>query len=394
MSKPSKPPIQHPLGGPKGLPGQPRNVAAATLRGSAPTFYPSPWATQQGIQGSSYSGFPSSSFAAPNAMAPHDTRYASGYAQTQGAYCAVTTAITTQPNVTNVIGYSTAAPQYLSSGMTQMPQASSQASPNDLVTKKPNPRTTDSWRAPAPQQHTQNTSWRPSIAYSDPRIIPTYMGNTRRMTQEDHQPKPDNTSQEHQQLVQQEAEVAVTATHKVERQQDQPLAVEQDPDTRTPSNYVIINITTDSSYGKSSIIEFGAIVVDPLHFSEISSFSTLIGNAEVSPDSLKQHGLHPEILSKAPVFDEVASQIFKMLNGNCWVGHDLKRDLPKISHAFSACGHQLPTNSGTMDTRDWIARGFGSARAGNLQLSSLTRYFGIRNYSGRSIDQCQLLLRY
>jgi DNA polymerase III epsilon subunit-like protein len=86
---------------------------------------------------------------------------------------------------------------------------------------------------------------------------------------------------------------------------------------------VFFDVETTMPTGAESrcwMLEFGAILVCPRKLIEIGSYSTLIRPADlsvVSPHRIS--GITREAVSSAPPFEDVAEQIYKIMNG--WLMH-------------------------------------------------------------------------
>ena len=76
------------------------------------------------------------------------------------------------------------------------------------------------------------------------------------------------------------------------------------------------------------VLEFGAIIVCPRKLVELDSYSTLIRPKDLSAVALKSgrcDGITRGAVSNAPAFEEVADEIFSILNGRIWAGHNIQR---------------------------------------------------------------------
>lgn len=121
------------------------------------------------------------------------------------------------------------------------------------------------------------------------------------------------------------------------------------------------------------VLEFGAIVVCPRKLVELESYSTLIRPGDLSAVALRSgrsDGITREVVAGAPGFEEVADQIFSILNGRVWAGHNIQRfDCVRIKEAFAEIGRAAPVPVGMIDSLGVLTEKFGR-RAGNMKVCS------------------------
>eukprot|EP00249_Psilotum_nudum_P031981 c47047_g1_i1 orf=42-785(-) len=143
------------------------------------------------------------------------------------------------------------------------------------------------------------------------------------------------------------------------------------------------------------LLEFGAIVVASQGLYELQSYSTLI-----KPDPMLFLGAglgrnsitRKESLADAPSFAEVADDIYNMLNGRIWAGHNiLTFDIMRVNEAFSDISRRAPKPSGIIDTLPLLRETFGP-RAGNMKMATLARYCGLGEQEHRSLADVRLNL--
>ncbi|KAG1358886.1 protein NEN1 [Cocos nucifera] len=139
-----------------------------------------------------------------------------------------------------------------------------------------------------------------------------------------------------------------------------------------------------------SLLEFGAILVHPRQLVEVGSYSTVIRPADPSATSVRSNGINPETVASAPSFPEVADQIFAILHGRVWAGHNIREfDCPVIREAFAEIGQAPPEPKGIIDTLPLLTQWFGR-RAGDMKLASLASYFGLGQQKHRSLDDVRM----
>ncbi|KAM3345972.1 hypothetical protein ACQJBY_020476 [Aegilops geniculata] len=150
---------------------------------------------------------------------------------------------------------------------------------------------------------------------------------------------------------------------------------------------------TDSS-AQWWLLEFGAILVCPRRLVELSSYSTLIRPGDPSAVSRRFSG-DPALSAAfraAPPFADVADDIFALLHGRVWAGHNIRRfDCHRVREAFAAAGRAAPEPVAVVDSLSVLARGFGR-RAGDLKMATLAAYFGIGKQTHRSLDDVRMNL--
>lgn len=131
--------------------------------------------------------------------------------------------------------------------------------------------------------------------------------------------------------------------------------------------------------GRWWLLEFGAILVCPRRLVELSSYSTLIRPGDLSAVSKRFAGdlSLSAAFRAAPAFADVADDIFRLLDGRVWAGHNIRRfDCHRVREAFAAAGRAAPEPVAVVDSLNVLAQGFGR-RAGDLKMATLAAYFGI-----------------
>nr|XP_010917320.2 protein NEN1 [Elaeis guineensis] len=143
-----------------------------------------------------------------------------------------------------------------------------------------------------------------------------------------------------------------------------------------------------------SLLEFGAIVCSR-RLVEVGSYSTLIRPTDlsaISAVSIRCNGITAETVASAPSFLEVADEVFSILHGRVWAGHNIVRfDCPRIREAFAEIGRDPPEPKGIIDTLPLLTQRFGR-RAGNMKMASLASYFGLGQQKHRSLDDVRMNL--
>ena len=142
----------------------------------------------------------------------------------------------------------------------------------------------------------------------------------------------------------------------------------------------------------TDIIEFGGIVLDKTGLFERESYSTLIKSEKITPKSTECNGITLEMVKDSPTFAEVADNIFNILDGRIWAGHNIIRfDNKCIDDAFRKIGRPAPKPAGIIDTLPLLRSTFGP-RAGNMKMASLGNYFGLGQERHRAIEDSRMTL--
>ncbi len=142
----------------------------------------------------------------------------------------------------------------------------------------------------------------------------------------------------------------------------------------------------------TDIIEFGGIVLDESGLFEIESFSTLIRSDRINDKSVNCNGITLAMVADAPTFAEVADRIFAIMDGQIWVGHNIKSfDNTHIKKAFARIGRKPPEPTLCIDTLPLLRRTFGK-RAGDMKMASLGSYFGLGQERHRAIEDCRMTI--
>ncbi|KAJ4964778.1 hypothetical protein NE237_016627 [Protea cynaroides] len=143
------------------------------------------------------------------------------------------------------------------------------------------------------------------------------------------------------------------------------------------------------------VLEFGAIVVCPRKLVELQSYCTLIRPRDltvVAVKSRRSDGITRKAVAAAPMFEEVADQIFNILNGRVWAGHNIQRfDCARIKEAFADISRPAPVPIGMIDSLGVLKQKFGK-RAGNMKMATLAAYFGLGQQKHRSLEDVRMNL--
>lgn len=159
----------------------------------------------------------------------------------------------------------------------------------------------------------------------------------------------------------------------------------------TMREIVFLDVETSSSAGRWWLLEFGAILVCPRKLVEVGSYATLI-RPPGDLSAVVSRRFTADDVGAAPAFRDVADDIFDLLDGRVWAGHNIQRfDCPRIREAFADIGRPAPEPAGVIDSLNVLAAGFGR-RAGDLKMATLAAYFGIGKQKHRGLDDARMNL--
>ncbi|GAB4845428.1 hypothetical protein Ancab_038835 [Ancistrocladus abbreviatus] len=143
-----------------------------------------------------------------------------------------------------------------------------------------------------------------------------------------------------------------------------------------------------------AILEFGAILICPRKLVELESYSTLVRPSDLSLISagFVRKGITLEAVSSAPSFGEIADEVYDLLHGRIWAGHNiLKFDCARIEEAFEDIGRPPPEPKGMIDSLALLTEKFGR-RAGDMKMATLATYFGLGQQTHRSLNDVRMNL--
>jgi DNA polymerase III epsilon subunit-like protein len=92
---------------------------------------------------------------------------------------------------------------------------------------------------------------------------------------------------------------------------------------------------------------------------EKERYSTLVRGIGITAKSMECNKITADMVKDAPTFDQVADNIFKIMDGKIWVGHNIKTfDIPEINKHFERIKRDPPLPKFIVDTRYLIKRIF------------------------------------
>lgn len=114
--------------------------------------------------------------------------------------------------------------------------------------------------------------------------------------------------------------------------------------------YVVVDLETTGNSSKKGdrIIQFAAVVIEDDQI--VDEFSTYIHpEQEISLFIEELTGISNDTVKDAPIFNHVAEQIIELLQGACFVAHNVLFDLTFLQDELTRCGYE-PFYGSTLDT--------------------------------------------
>jgi DNA polymerase-3 subunit epsilon len=158
--------------------------------------------------------------------------------------------------------------------------------------------------------------------------------------------------------------------------------------------YAIVDIETTGGYAANNDITEIAIVLHDGQ-SVINRFETLVRPVRTIPYYIQVlTGISNDMVADAPSFEEVAPQIYALLEGKIFVAHNVNFDYSFLKHHFSTAGYELNLNKlCTVRLSKKVFPGLPSYSLGNL-----CNHFGItilnRHRAGGDTDATVRLLEH
>ncbi|HEY1024056.1 MAG TPA: exonuclease domain-containing protein [Sphingobacteriaceae bacterium] len=107
--------------------------------------------------------------------------------------------------------------------------------------------------------------------------------------------------------------------------------------------YAIVDIETTGGHASANGLTEIAIVIHDGN-TIVSRYETLINPKVTIPIYIKAlTGITDEMVNSAPVFDEVAPQIYELLNDKIFVAHNVNFDYSFLKYHLAAAGYELKT---------------------------------------------------
>ncbi|ESQ27718.1 hypothetical protein EUTSA_v10018430mg [Eutrema salsugineum] len=174
------------------------------------------------------------------------------------------------------------------------------------------------------------------------------------------------------------------------------MALTPGGDERSEIAFFDLEVAVPTKSGQPfAILEFGAILVCPRKLVELYSYSTLVRPTDLSlieTLSKRRSGITRDDVLSAPTFSEIADEVYDILHGRIWAGHNIRRfDCVRIKEAFADIGQYPPEPKATIDSLSLLSQKFGK-RAGDMKMASLATYFALGDQAHRSLDDVRMNL--
>jgi DNA polymerase-3 subunit epsilon len=105
--------------------------------------------------------------------------------------------------------------------------------------------------------------------------------------------------------------------------------------------FAVVDIeTTGGNAGTGSITEIAILITDGQQV--LDRYTTLVNPMRPIPLFVeKLTGINDAMVSKAPVFAEVAREVYDLLQGKVFIAHNVNFDFSFIAHQLQQHGYQL-----------------------------------------------------
>jgi DNA polymerase-3 subunit epsilon len=157
------------------------------------------------------------------------------------------------------------------------------------------------------------------------------------------------------------------------------------------TEYAIVDIeTTGGNASGSRITEITIIIHDGINI--LNRFETLVNPQKDIPLPIfALTGITNDMVRNAPIFDDIAEEVFQMLTGRIFVAHNVNFDYSFIRHQLEEAGYKWTARKlCTVRAARKIKPGFGSYSLGNL-CNSLNIPIENRHRAGGDADATAIL---
>lgn len=134
--------------------------------------------------------------------------------------------------------------------------------------------------------------------------------------------------------------------------------------------FAIVDIeTTGSQFGPDKITEIGVIITDGIQ--ELDRYETLINPESRIPKFITHlTGISEEMVADAPVFEDVAEELYQLLDNRIFVAHNVNFDYKIVKGHMEQCGYSMPSKRlCTVRLSRKIIPGYPSYSLGKLSAS-------------------------
>ncbi len=137
--------------------------------------------------------------------------------------------------------------------------------------------------------------------------------------------------------------------------------------------------TTGLNVNKDKIIAFACIPIRRGKIIVHEAYYTLIKTENYRIESMKYHGISERDLEETPVFEEVAQEIIKRMDG-ILIGHTIEFDYGFLMKHFKKIGIRLKRQTvDIVSIEQWLAEKSGRP-ASDLTLDSVMKKYGLKSY--------------
>lgn len=158
--------------------------------------------------------------------------------------------------------------------------------------------------------------------------------------------------------------------------------------------YAIVDIETTGGYASAGSITEIAIFVHDGH-QIVQQYETLVNPQRPIPRYIQAlTGITDEMVQDAPVFEDVAQEVFTLLQGNIFIAHNVNFDYSFLKFQLDACGYRLQSRKlCTVRLSRKIFPGFPSYSLGNLCRSLSINLVNRHRATGDALATVQLFER-
>jgi len=150
-------------------------------------------------------------------------------------------------------------------------------------------------------------------------------------------------------------------------------------DLRAAKFYAIDIETTGVNLGKDEIISFASVPIVNLKILVGDTFYTLIKPKSYDYKAMKYHGISKDNLMDAPVFEEVADIVLKVLDG-ILIGHTVEFDFTFLKTNFKALGVRFKRDLIDIAMVERWLRLKRKTAENDLSLDGMIATYGLKQY--------------
>ncbi|GEP98599.1 exonuclease domain-containing protein [Chitinophaga cymbidii] len=158
--------------------------------------------------------------------------------------------------------------------------------------------------------------------------------------------------------------------------------------------YAIVDIETTGGYASAGSITEIAIFIHDGH-QIVQQFETLVNPHRPIPRYIQAlTGITDEMVENAPAFEDVAEEVYNLLQNNIFIAHNVNFDYSFLRHQLDACGYKLQNKKlCTVRLSRKIFPGFPSYSLGNLCRSLRINLVNRHRATGDALATVQLFER-